>query len=319
MHLTSCCSAHTVRVLENPRLIDRRKPRRPLDHPPAAIKTPWLRCGAVLLSAFMGACRTGNIPLPTPEPLPPVRAESTTMSPPRRTFVLRNDSAVYEVTSTVMTSEVSGTGTVSDSVIFREMIRVSLAAAGNQRFSISFLSDSGYRLPSGRTIPLDLARKAHTPARAIATIDQTSSRVVGSVTAPDCSQHASLVSPALSYIMGYAVLRRTGRGSVSDSLSYSTCSSGVVTSNHMVVMWQEETSADSSSGALRGSVSADSSRALPMKSIGRFTGTTTVLSAGDSTVLPHEFELRTETQLTVTSAAREQSFRQRVWTKLIRR
>jgi len=273
-----------------------------------------------LLSVLLVATACSRRPpasTPLPEPVPQ-EADSIVL-PLVQVVRLSPDSADYTIHSQTITTEITTSPFVVDTLKLEELVHMTLIPVADGRIELTLSSDSGYdagpnRLPPPETIQSVRGRVVlHTRLSAghpveVHRVDQADS----------CAGAMTLISPLVSAAMTWFVAQITNHGSPNDSLSYSTCSAGIVR-RHRLSFEIVHAAADSLRILLSGTVLADSSRALPMLLRGTLNGKGTALPSRGSAVLPRWVLLDLLVELSATAGAiRHQSFRQHVQVELTR-
>jgi hypothetical protein len=212
----------------------------------------------------------------------------------------------------------------TDSASYTESIRGVLSSDVAPRYRVTLISDSGYKLPADRLPPPETVRKDVQPV--------VSTRFFGGPTTENpaqadttvaCPSQPSLVSPLLTNaIVQYLLNASRHEIERRAALDYKVCSAGVFRTISGYIEYDTERNTPAQtrmSFLIQASISADSSRALPMRVSGTMTGTVTTMPGTGVHVLPDSLELQLITEIIAQSSTRKQEFQQRVTTRLIKR
>jgi hypothetical protein len=281
--------------------------------------------GALLMGSALVV--TACAPRTDPPPALPVPVPVEPAPPPveRRPLVaLAPDSATYDALSIVVTTERSPGTAVTDSVSYTESIRAVLSGDVAPRYRVTLISDSGYNLPPDRLPPPETVRKEVQPVISTRYFGASPTENLAQAdTTVACPSQPSLVSPLLTNAIAQYLLNASRHEIVRRAaLDYKVCSAGVfrTISGYIEYDIDRNTPAQvQTSFVIQASISADSSRALPMRVSGTMMGTMTTMPGSDVHVLPDSLELQLITEIIAQSSTRMQEFQQRVTTRLIKR
>lgn len=272
-------------------------------------------------TAFLMACaRTTPVPAPTTPVQPVVSPPAAAPQPiPVRSSLITPDSALYDVMSTVVGSDVDVPSAPRDSVIYRELVSSILTIGPDSSITVTAQSDSGYQLPRGRDIPPELVARARPPIRVSVQRDFLTQRVLNSTSVLECSPAATLVSPVMpTLVLQFVMQTRRESRIMRDSLSYTACQTGVLVRYTLYFASDSILPARSADSVFRyritGAVAADSSRVLPMRMAGQISGDAEIRSQSTSRVLPAEVRIRLRGDLIFQSTTRTQHLQQLVTT-----
>lgn len=296
---------------------------------PGFVRAPChaVRTLAAVTALSMAACGRRPEPMP-PVPVPVPAAPTPIPTEPASLLILAADSAWYDVSSTVTTTERSAATSRIDSASYTEAMRLVLmidaTAGGPGTFRLRLLSDSGYALPIDRSAPPETIRKDTLPMISEQLLESNGTvRHAANADSTVCRSTSSLVSPLLTSSIALYLSRAShALAAASTELSYRICSAGV--ERHLVgtINHQGGTSGVRTSPTRIGidaRIDTDSSKALPMHLTGTLTGTATITAAEESYVLPTSILVETHSLFTAQSSIRQQRFEQRVVTRLTRR
>lgn len=278
---------------------------------------------------FVMACtRTTPGPATVPPAQPVVSPPAILpQASPTRSRLIAPDSAVYDVTSIVIGSDLDVPSAPRDSAVYRELITSTLTIGRDSSITVTAQSDSGYQLPRGRDVPPEIAARSKTAYRASVQRELPSQRMRNATVAADCSPGATLVSPvmpllALQFAMQITREPRFGR----DSLSYTTCQTGLLIRHTLHIAPDSGLTAiisRSTAGArgyvISGTIAADSSRALPMRMTGQISGSAELSSRNGVGILPAELRIKLQTDLSFQSSTRTQRLQQSSTTTFVAR
>lgn len=271
--------------------------------------------------ATLAACAR-TTPVPTPSaPVQPVAVPPPVVSEPspNRSTLIAPDSALYDVTSTVIGSDTQVSSAPRDSVIYREVIASILTIGRDSSIAVTARSDSGYQLPRGRELPPEIITKPRIPIHVSVQRDLRTQQLLNTTIPAECSSAATLVSPVLPTLVLQSVIQRRRESRVMrDSLSYIACQAGVSVQYILRVIPEStpttRSSNDSLSYTITGTVVADSSRALPMRMSGQISGDAQLSGFSDARLFPAKVTINFRSDLLFQSTARTQRFHQRVTT-----
>lgn len=262
-------------------------------------------------------------PQPTPSSLgtlSPMPRDSTASSIFPR-FIVREETAIYDVQSITHTDEITPLPGTRDSTVFAEITRVTIRRLDRGFYRLVLSSES-----LGKPAEASMAAIRRVPMVMEALVDSTTGTFTVAPVLP--STACETISTLLSPLLLRALLRNTlteaaSQSTVSSfSFSYTTCRGGVDI-RHTVV-WPRATgytdrASDNIDGAFSGHLAADSSRVFPMNLQGSITGNTKVVPDTGTTLLPHRMLLNTITDLHATSSVMRQHFQQRTRTEILKR
>lgn len=268
-----------------------------------------------LPALLFAACRSTP---PVPQPPAPV---DTVITPPQPLLsppaTLQPDSTWYITHSLTITRE-SGAELV-DSARYQERIHAVLHNATASRWVLTLQSDSGHRrvLPMQNSTDSLIAPTSDTTSlslRVLLDVEQGAS--IPLEPSRTCISARSLLSPLITAILTRHLLQIPRN--TPELLRYVTCYLELSTVTSVQLSPTDEQS--SNNGILqsrtRVSLSADSSKFLPMNLSGSFTGA--VQSFGRRYQLPDSMKIITTGELLFRSSAREQRIQQSVETTLRR-
>lgn len=281
-----------------------------------------LHLGQCAATAILVACaRTTPVPAPSTPVQPVVSPPPVVSQPfPIRSTLIAPDSALYDVTSTVIGSDADAPSAPRDSVIYRELVAGVLTIGQDSSITLIAQSDSGYQLPRGRDLPPELVARPRTPIRVSVTRDIRTQRILNSPGAPECSPAATLVSPVMPALLLQFVIQTTRESrTIRDSLSYTACQTGVIV-HYTLYFSPDSVSATRPADSvfryrISGTVAADSSRVLPMRMSGQISGNAEISRHTQTRALPDEVMIRLQSDLMFQSALRTQRLQQRATTR----
>ncbi len=278
-----------------------------------------IQCAATTI--VIGCARTTPVPAPT-TPVQPVASPPPPLSPPSptRPITITPDSALYDVTSTVIGSDTDVASAPRDSVIYHESVASILTIGRDSSITVTVRSDSGYQLPRGRELPPEIIARPRTPIRVSVTRDLRTQRMLNGPMTSECSPAATLVSPVMPVLVVQFVTQtmRESR-TMRDSLLYTACQTGIVVHYTLYFSPDSAPTPRLTDSVFRyriaGTVTADSSRVLPMRMSGQISGDAEISRHNTTRTLPGEVTIRLQSDLTFQSAVRTQRLHQRATTK----
>ena len=265
-------------------------------------------------------CATSQPAPSSPGTLSPTPRDSTAPSIFPR-FIVREETAIYDVQSTTHTDEITPLPGARDSTVFAEIIRVTIRRLDRGFYRLVLSSES-----LGKPAETFMAAIRRVPMVMEALVDSTTATFTVAQVLP--STACETISTLLSPLLLRALVRNTLTEAASQStvppfsFSYTTCRGGVDI-RHTVV-WPRanaytDPALDNIDGAFSGRLAADSTHVFPMNLRGSTTGNTTVAPDTGTTLFPHLVSLHTVTDLHATSSVIQQHFQQRTRTDILKR
>lgn len=275
---------------------------------------------ALGLSVVSGCTASSSLPAPAGVAIPAVPTP-TERPVARPRFTIREERAVYTVVANVVTMEI-GAEASHDSLQLTEEIRVEITPESTPGlYRLRMFSDSGMQGERTRT-----SLNERQPPTLEALLDSTALTfsVAGLNQLVPCRAYPTLLSPLFLQLMLEATLRETDAPSTAPetTITFQGCRGGTAIKSTLELATsnpQLQPGGPFQQFALKGTLSADSTKHFPMYLTGSLAGNAEVAPLADATILPRQLTLYLSADIRSANAIKQQRFRQETTTLLTRR
>lgn len=235
------------------------------------------RAVCLVTLVLAAACSTRRPQLPPVQP--PVARPDSARAPVQPTAPFRHDSAHYLIDALIVTTEEAAI-TRPDSSSYRENIHVRVTPRSDSVAEVTLTAADGFRRTMGdsTTAPMAPELHKHIPVAIRVVLQQDGVLEVDGSQYSSCPSPQSFLTPFLARLLASASI--SAPGIRADTIGYTICMSDVsIHSEYVLITSHQQKSQGDRTIDISATLSADSTRYLPMRIAGTVTGTATLQNA----------------------------------------